>query len=175
MMRTRGRSLSPRRPASCKRWRLTSTFPSPTASSGATLRYAPLPLSPVLPVLCHHLLCSPVCESRHGHADAGPLLLRDEPHGHGAGAREGLAGGLRLPADGAAHQRPGGMGEASNAPFCHLVAERATVAYLAFCGCSLGAEQLLLFSGRANVPHLSLPPSLSADSHPAVPLRLPKG
>lgn len=55
------------------------------------------------------------------------------------------------------------------------MAERATVAYLAFCGCSLGAEQLLLFSGRANVPHLSLPPSLSADSHPAVPLRLPKG
>ena len=52
-----------------------------------------------------------VCERGHGHADSGPVLLRDEPDGDGAGVGEGLAAGLRLPADGAGHQRPGRMGE----------------------------------------------------------------
>lgn len=61
----------------------------------------------------HCVVSLPVCERGHGHADSGPVLLRDEPHGDGAGVGEGLAAGLRLPADGAGHQRPGRMGESS--------------------------------------------------------------
>lgn len=62
---------------------------------------------------CSLCCLSAVCECGHGHADSGPVLLRDEPHGDGAGVGEGLAAGLRLPADGAGNQRPGRMGESS--------------------------------------------------------------
>ena len=55
-----------------------------------------------------------MCERGHGHADSGPVLLRDEPHGDGAGVGARLAAGLRLPADGAGHQRPGRMGESEH-------------------------------------------------------------
>ncbi|TDG99486.1 hypothetical protein EPR50_G00195200 [Perca flavescens] len=71
--------------------------------AGAVLRHQhPHPLS-VPQTLCQ------VCERRHGHADPGPVLLRDESHGDGAGVRERLAARLSLPADGARHQRPGRM------------------------------------------------------------------
>lgn len=56
---------------------------------------------------------SAVCVRGHGHADSGPLLLRDESHGDGDGVGERLAAGLRLPADGADHQRPGRMGKST--------------------------------------------------------------
>lgn len=67
----------------------------------------------IIPPLSFCCAVSAVCECRHGHADPGPVLLRDESHGDGAGVRERLAARLSLPADGARHQRPGRMGRLS--------------------------------------------------------------
>lgn len=64
----------------------------------------------LLSLICVCFAPPAVCECRHGHADTGTVLLRDEPDGDGAGATERFTGGLSLPADGTSDQRPRRMG-----------------------------------------------------------------